>query len=307
MKKECERTRRALPDYLRGHVFKMTRIRIERHLERCVVCRSEFEALRRTEETRQILKDINAPESVVGRVKEGVSSIRRLKTVIYRPLWMAGLVLIAAAVYYYIVTPRQLDIEIERIVKTEPTVSAPTTSVPAVAANAPVTPRGSKKLVPPHAAATPPAPERLVVTITADNDKAAVRRINEIMHGHSQLQQLKFSDSAREVGGSLTANELVIFFNRIRSVAKVSYSRKRFQSFPASEPIPFMMKLVIVPGRSEEPGSIAQPVQKPAEAPAGGTMPAASRAVPPQTPGEARSEAAVPASPETAPSHSTMQ
>jgi len=307
MKKECEQTRRALPDYLRGHVFKMTRIRIERHLERCVVCRSEFEALRRTEETRQILKDINAPEDVVGRVKEGVSSIRRLKTVLYRPLWIAVLVLIAAGVYYYIITPRQLDIEIERIVKTESTVSAPTASGPSAAANAPVTARGSEQPLPPRAAVIPPAPERLVVTITAENDKAAIRRINEIMHEHSQLQQLKFGDSAREVGGSLTASELVTFFNRVSSVAKVSYSRKRFQSFPATEPIPFVMKLVLVTGRSDEAGSVAQPVQKPPEVSAGRTKPAASMTAPQQAPGEVRSEASVPASPETAPSHSTMQ
>jgi hypothetical protein len=305
MRKECEQTRRALPDYLHGHVFKMTRIKIERHLERCVVCRSEFEALRRMEETRQILKDINAPEDVVGRVKEGVSSIRKLKTVLYRPLWMAGLVLIAAGVYYYIITPRQLDVEIERIVKTEATVSAQAASGPPVAANAPVKPRGSEQPLPARAAVTLPAPERLVVTIRAEN--SAIPRINEIMHGHSQLQQLRFGDSAREVVGSLTASELVTFFDRVSTVANVSYSRKRLRSFPATEPIPFVMKLVLVPGRSEEPGSVAQPVQKPPEASVGRTKPAASMTAPPQTPGEVRSEAAVPASPVTAPSHSTMQ
>ncbi len=306
MKNECAKTRRALPDYLHGHVFKMTRIRIERHLERCVVCRSEFEALRRTEETRQILKDINAPEDVVGRVKAGVSSIRKLKTVLYRPLWIAGLVLIAAGLYYYIMTPRQLDVEIERIVKTESTVSAPAAPGPSVAEHAPAKAGGPEQSLPLRAV-TPPAPNRLVVTITAENDKAAIQRINDIVHGHSQLQQLTFSDSVREVGGSLTASELVTFFDRVRSVAKVSYSRKRFRSFPATEPIPFMMKLVLMPVRSREPGSVAQPVQKPSEGSAGRTKPAASMTAPQQTPGEVRPEAAVPASPETASSHSTMQ
>ncbi len=305
MKKECEQTRRAFPDYLRGHVFKMTRLRIERHLERCVVCRSEFEALRRTEETRQILKDIDAPEDVVGRVKEGFSSIRRLKTVLYRPLWMAGLVLVAAGVYYYIITPRQLDVEIERIVKSEATLSAPTASGPPVTANAPVKARGSEQPLPARAAVTPPAPGRLVVTIRAEN--SAIPRINEIMHGHSQLQQLRFSDSAREVGGSLTASELLTFFDRVSTVAKVSYSRKRLRSFPAAEPVSFVMKLVLVPGRSEEPGSVAQPVQTPPPVSAGRTTPAASTSAHPQTPGEVRPEAAVPTSPVTAPSHSTMQ
>jgi len=301
MKKECERTRRALPDYLRGHVFKMTRIRIERHLERCVVCRSEFEALRHTEETRQILKDIDAPEGVVGRVKDGVSSLRRFKMVLYRPLWMAGIVLIAAAVFYYLITPRQLDIEIERIVKTKSTVSAPTTSGLTVTTSLPA------PAPQPRAAAAPPVTERLVVTVTAENDGAAIGRINEIMHGHGQLQQLKFSDSTREIGGSLTADELTTFFGRISSVAKVSYSRKRFHSFAASEPIPFTMKLVLVPKRAEETGSSAQPVHKPAEVTAGHTTSAASTTAHPQKPAEAHSEATAPATPVTAPTHSASQ
>ncbi len=303
MKKECERTRRALPNYLSGHLFKISRIRIERHLEHCVVCRSEFEALRHTEETRQILKDINAPESVVGRVKEGVSSIRKIKKILYRPLWMAGLVLIVAAIGYYFITPRQLDLEIDRIVKTGPSVSAP---LPSASSNLTPTTPGQARSLPLHAAAATPAPARLVVTVTTDDDEAAIRRINEIMGEHGQLQKLKFSGSVREIGGSMAAGDLVIFFSRIRSVAKVSYSRKRLESFPAAEPVPFLMKLVYAPGRRHEPGPPVQPVQKSAEGPAGGAVPAAPVQAPLHKPVEVHSEAGVPSAPETAPSQTAL-
>ncbi len=125
MKKECEETRKALPKYLHGHVFRAERGRIERHLGQCVICRSEFEALRRTEETLQILRDINASGGVVGRVKDGVSALGKIKKLFYHPFWIAGIALVAAAAIYYLMTPRQLALEIDSIVKTEPTTSAP--------------------------------------------------------------------------------------------------------------------------------------------------------------------------------------
>jgi hypothetical protein len=125
MKKECEETRKALPKYLRGLVFRVARGRIERHLGQCVICRSEFEALRRSEETLQILRDINASGGVVGRVKDGVSALGQIKKLFYRPLWIAGIALAAAAVVYYLMTPRQLALEIDRIVQSAPAVSTP--------------------------------------------------------------------------------------------------------------------------------------------------------------------------------------
>jgi hypothetical protein len=125
MKKECEETRKALPKYLHGHVFRAERSRIERHLGQCVICRSEFETLKRTEETQQLLRDINACGGVVGRVKDGVSALGQIKKLFYHPLWIAGIALVAAAVIYYLMTPRQLAVEIDSIVKTEPTSSTP--------------------------------------------------------------------------------------------------------------------------------------------------------------------------------------
>ncbi len=299
MKKICAQTRQALPNYLRGHLFKISKVRIERHLAQCVVCRSEFEALRRTEETRQILKDIDAPEGVVGRVREGVSSIRNVRKILYRPLWMLGIVLAAAAVYYYVVTPRQLDVEIERIIKTEPSASVPLVSGPAATTHPQLTASSSGQPLPLRPAASP-ARERLVITITADDDKEAIRRINDILREHGQLQKLKFSDSDREIGGSLIAKELVTFFGRISSVAKVSYSRKRLESFPVAEPVPFVMKLVIGRHR-EEPGSPAQ-TRPTAETPAGQSMSATPTEAPSREHAGMGSETVVPAPPKTAPS-----
>jgi hypothetical protein len=70
---------------LRGHVFRITRNRIDRHLQTCVVCRSEFEALRRTEETRQILKYVDSPGGVAHRLKEGIFALTKLKKILYGP------------------------------------------------------------------------------------------------------------------------------------------------------------------------------------------------------------------------------
>lgn len=281
MKKECQRTRQALPKYLHGHLFKTSQVRIDRHLQQCVICRSEFEALRRSEETRQILKDIDAPEGVVGRLRESVPSLGKLKKLLYRPLWIMGLVLIAAAIYYYAVTPRQLDLEIEKIVKTAPSATAAVTS--AVSGTTPSTPLAQPASR--HAAAAP-ATEPLVVTITPENDAAAIQRINEIMRGHGQMRKLKFSDAVNEIEGSLTSKELLTLFSRIDPVAKVSYSRKRFKSFKTAEPIPFVLKLKAAP-MPDKSLSPAQPAQESVGAPA--------------------DEAAVPAPLATAPSQSAAR
>lgn len=161
MKKECEETRKALPKYLKGLVFRSERGRIERHLSQCVICRSEFDALRRSEETLQILKDINVSGGVVGRVKDGVSALGKIKKLFYRPLWVAGIALAVAAVVYYLVTPRQLEIEIDRIVQSAPAVSAPAAlSAPASAS----TPSAAAGQSPPAASTVKPktAPHRSV-------------------------------------------------------------------------------------------------------------------------------------------------
>ncbi len=285
-KQECQQTRKKLDRYLHGHVFATERARIGKHLSQCVICRSEFEALKRTEETRQILKDIHASDGVVGRVQDGVSALAKVKKVLYRPLWIAGIVLAAGAVYYYAMKPRQLDIEIENIVKSGPatspsaTVASATPPAPEPPAAKPATPAPANNVrpqTPPPAPA--PIPEPLVVTLKPENDTTAVRRINEVLRGHGQLRTLKFSETVKEVAGSLTAKELLTFFDRIGSAASVSYSRKRMESFPATQPIPFVLKLKAAP---KVPAvSAAEPAAaKPEPASAENRVPSAASSAP---------------------------
>jgi len=280
MKKDCERTRRAFPRYLRGHVFRIERTRIERHLAGCVICRSEFEGLRRADETRRILKDIHISEGIVQQVKDGVATLSGLKKVFYRPLWLAAIALASAGVYYYIVTPRQLDLEIEKIERTAPATTAAlntehlTTST-SMAAKPPVDVK-----VPEVSSAPAAAP--LVVNIIPDNESAAVRQINEVLKGHEQLRGKRFSETVRVVSGSLTAGELEIFFDRIEPVARVSVNRKRLASIASTQPIPFTLKLLAAPKTVEKQPPSPTPVQMsvPAQAPTRTAIPAATETSP---------------------------
>jgi hypothetical protein len=252
MNEECERTRKALPDYLRGHVFRITRNRIDRHLQSCVVCKSEFESLKRMEETRQLLKYIDSPEGVAHRVNQGLAELAKLKKVLYRPLWLAGIALLIAGISYYAVLPRQLDLEIENIVKTAPSTTAP------VAAAVPTreAPVATKPSAAVQGSAPQPAPTRavapLAVNLVPVNETTAIQRINEVMGGHEELRTLKFSETERQLSGSLTAQELLTFFDRMREVAKVRYDRKRFKSFPADQQVPFVLTLKAAAPRAVE-------------------------------------------------------
>jgi hypothetical protein len=274
MKKDCERTRRAFPRYLHGHVFRIERIRIERHLAGCVICRSEFEGLRRADETRRILKDIDLSESIGKRVKDGVVSLSRLQKVFYRPLWLAAIALAAAGVYYYIVTPRQLDLEIEKIVKTEPATTASIS--PASVKTA--TSISTKPVINAQVIEAPSAPVTapLVVNIIPDNENLAVRQINEVLNRQGQLREKKFSETARVVSGSLTAGELEIFIDKIEPVARVNFNRKRLESTSSTQPIPFTLKLLAAPKTVEQHPLSSTPAQMPAptQAPTGTAMPA---------------------------------
>ncbi len=242
MNKECEQTRKALPDYLRGHVFRTTRNRIKRHLEKCAHCKSEFDTLRHVEETRRLLKDVDPPQGVGHRVKEGIFALTKLKKILYRPLWFGGIVLAVAGTYYYAMLPRQLDIEIEKIVKSAPVATFP---VP------PVLKKESLMTTMPAASAqrnvtqAPPAPvvQPLAVSITPDNETSAIQRINGIMGEHGQLKKMKFTETKRELSGKLTEAELLTLFDRLREVSRVRYDHKRFELFPAAQQIPFVLTL----------------------------------------------------------------
>lgn len=281
MKKECVYTRKSLGKYLHGHLFKLQKMRIDRHLRSCVVCRSEFDALRRKEETRLLLKDFAQDGGVLQRVTEGFSGLTRLRKVFYRPLWIALIVVFAAAVYSYMITPRQIDLEIESIVKTAPTGTVHSAAI----ASAPAATAPATKVLPAASSAPAVDPLTVAIAIAPEEENAAIRRINEIMRGHAQLRKNKFSDEVREISGTLTARELQTFFNRIEETGRISYSRKRFESFPGAQQIPFVLKLKLKPAdRSEK--KQAPPVST-ASTPTEIAVPAPPAVAPPaQAPGQ---------------------
>jgi len=258
MDKDCAAIRKLLPRYLRGHVFKLQQVRIKRHLNGCPVCRSEFQALERIADTQRLLRDVHEQEGTVQRLKGGARTISRLTVLFYRPLWLLLIAGAAVLVYINLVAPRQRDVEIENIEKTIPppaVVSAPAATpepVPqpapaaSIAAPAPTPaarpePKAAKPAQTPQQAPAA-ALDPLVVIITPSSENAD-GRVNEVLRGYGQFRKKRFSESVREISGALAADELLEFFGRIERAGKVSYSRKRFSSFPASQPIPFVMKM----------------------------------------------------------------
>lgn len=285
LKKDCERTRKALPDLLRGHVFRITRYRIERHLKQCAICKSEFDALRHVEETSRLLKDIDPPEGVDHLVKEGVFALAKLKKIFYRPLWLAGIVLAVAGIYYYAMLPRQLDIEIENIMGTAPVVTSPTSSVSLetrttvakakaktkakakakakAKTKTKVKTKAKTKRVQKHKPqpVSAPAVQPLAVSITPNNENSAIKRINRVMGEHGRLRNMKFSYVEQKLSGKMTAPELRTFFDRIREVSKVRYNRKVFKSFPVAQKIPFVLTLKAAPKAVETPLLVQEPIR----------------------------------------------
>jgi hypothetical protein len=226
------------------------------------------------EETRQILKYIDSPEGVTHQVKEGFFALAKLKTILYRPLWIAAIALIAAGGYYVSKQPRQLDIEIDSIVKTAPVNTLAVSTGPGAETNmTPTAPAPEPERV------SAPVIEPLAVSITPADDIAAVRRINEVMGAHGQLRKMKFSDNERELSGNLTAKELLVLFSRIEPVAKVRYSRKRFEALPAARQIPFVLTLKAASKANGKPLSSQKPETR---APANTNVSVQQEAVPPQ-------------------------
>ncbi len=271
MKKECVATRKLLRKYLHGHLFKLQKIKVERHLKSCVVCSSEYQALKREGETRQILKDITPPEGIVQQLKERASSLARLKKLLYRPLWLAAIVGIVVLVSINLASRRR-DLEIENLEK-----SLPPAAPMAAVASAPTGTRGAVPVQPapvlPAAAPSPahrpvpeaPSVEPVVVTITPENEQAAIRRLNEVMRGHGSLWKQQFSDTVHEISGSLTGKEMLTFCNRIESAGKVTYSRKKSEFVQSVNPVPFIVKLKPASKISGPPAQAEPKVYKPAE------------------------------------------
>jgi hypothetical protein len=265
MNKECEHTRRSLRKYLHGHLFMPEQMKIERHLKKCVVCSSEFQALKRAAETRRYIKDITPPEGIVQRVKAGVSALSWLKKVLYHPLWVAGIIAVAALAYFYAVTPHRHDSEFEGAGAPSGTAIPPvpaTLPAPGAGLKATSAAPGPKKTAPEPAPASPNI-EPLAVTLSVYDEQSAVRRINEVMKGHATLQGQRFTDTVKEISGNLTARELLTFFTRIENAGKIHYSQTRLASFPAAAPLPFVLRLKVVPRPEERP--VPQPPDKPAQ------------------------------------------
>jgi hypothetical protein len=185
----------------------------------------------------------------------------------YRPLWLILIIGLATVVYLNIFAPHR-DIEIENIERSLPP-AAPAASSPS---GTPALASSSTVSAPVHEAAVPvepgkqtesaPALEPLVITITPASEQA-VRQINELLRGHGQLRKMKFTDSVRELSGTLTARELLAFFNRIDEAGKVTYSRKRFESYPVAASIPFVMKMKPAPKPVEQTTRPAPPAAAP--------------------------------------------
>ncbi|HXY54487.1 MAG TPA: hypothetical protein VEM40_07440 [Nitrospirota bacterium] len=280
MKKECAYTRKSLQKYLHGHLFMPEQIRIERHLRSCVMCYTEFQALKQAAEAKQYLKDITPPEGVVQRVKAGVSGLSKLKKILYRPLWMTGIIAVLVLVYIYAVTPPRRDLEIENLQKPDSADSAPSSTSPAVSpdqtALAPVTNETTTIKAP---ASRPNQVVRhlepLQVSMTVTNEEAAIQKINEAMRGYRELGKKRFSGSVREISGSLNSRELLSFFSQIESEGKIGYSRTRLNAFPSDQPVPFVMILKVASPVAERPSQPAQPAASPAEA-ASSTEPASA-------------------------------
>jgi len=285
MKKECEQTRKTLRRYLRGHVYAVERKRIEQHLATCPLCSSEFQSLKRSDETTQFLRDITPPEGLAGRAQRGVSALASARKILYRPLWVLGALAVGYLMYHFVVAPYLQEQEREwrelsapsKAGSEQPASVAPTTavtaptSIPAAptppAAISPAALPAAPKAVAPAAPAKKPNP--LMVTITVEDERAAMRRLNEVMRGHGVLRTQRFTDAEKEVSGELTPKELMTLFGRIEAAGRITYSRKRFEAAPSAELLPFVLKLAVAPRTAAPaggPGTAAvRPEPKPAE------------------------------------------
>ncbi len=265
MKRECTYTRKHLSRYLAGHLFVWQRRRVGRHLALCRVCSSEFDAIRRIDETRRILRDIAPAEGFGRTLKAGSASLEALRRLLYRPFWLGLVVAAAVAAYAYVINPLLHDPDLERLDAPAPP-AAPAERAPQSAPS--VTP----VVEPKKAAAPSPAVSPLEITITVEKEKerASVRQINEAMKEHPQLRSMRFSDSTREISGSLTSSDLYTFFSRIEGTGKVTYKRSRLAKAGEGDLVPFVMRLRTVTAPITPAGAqpAEQPVDKPVEKPA---------------------------------------
>lgn len=267
MKKECERTRRMLRRYSRGHVFAPERKRIEQHLSACPHCATEYQSLKRVDETTQFLREITPVEGVAETVRMGVAKASGIRKVLYRPLWLITVIAFVVAGYFLVLVPSRERQEQEWRELSSPAV--PDASKGPAAPPPPAAAEAKKQPEPALQAARDP----LAVTVTVDDEAAAMRSINDVMRGHGVLRTKRFSETVKEISGDLTAKELLTFFNRIAPYGRVSYSSRRLEEFSAALPLPFVIRLrqaprPAAPSAPPVTGEPAAPPQPSAGAPA---------------------------------------
>ena len=260
MKKECTYTRAHLQRYLRGHLFKPQQMRIERHLSSCVLCRSELDSFRRIGETRQIIRDMTPPESVAERVREGLSVLSGIKKILFRPLWLGASIGAIAVAYVYVINPLLHDPDLEKLDAGAP----PPPAVTAAPAQPTPSPEPKRPATAPAAASSRMDPLVVTITIQRENEKVSVQLINDAMKEHALLTAMRFSESVREISGSLTPDELYTFFNRIQGAGKITYKRSRLASVGRGELLPFVMRLQAVAAPARQHAEL--PAEKPADA-----------------------------------------
>ena len=265
MRKECAQTSKSLSKYLLGHLFKTEQRKIERHLKKCAFCSTELEALRQAAETKRLLRDITPPDGVVQRVKEGVSGLSRFKKLLYRPLWIAGIIAAVVLVYLSLLVPNHAPVKQGTDEMQQNPAEAP------VPENVSKTADHNENTSARTATIHDPSVKPLIVTITVSNSTRSRSRINGIMQGHELLRTMRFTNTVKEISGNLTGKELITFFNRASTAGRIRYSRSHFRSFPTAQPIPFVIRLRQAPGRTITPdvkqaaSSSPKAVKKPAE------------------------------------------
>jgi hypothetical protein len=256
-----------LPRYLKGHLFLPQQKRVERHLAECAVCRSQFDALRRINETQELLQYLLPQKGIAGHVKTGVSRLSGVRKLFFRPLWLAAVVIAAVVLHVYVIRPFLHDPDLEKLdagsaIPSAEQVKAGPVTIPMPTPAAPE---------PKAQAAAAPATDPLVVTITLvkENEMAGIRMINDAMKEHALLKSMQFSDKVREISGTLTPDELTIFFSRIQGAGKITYKRSRLAA-ARGELLPYIMRLqaISAPPQAAAEHPVSRPADKPSDIPA---------------------------------------
>jgi hypothetical protein len=89
------------------------------------------------------------------------------------------------------------------------------------------------------------------------------------MKEHALLKSMQFSDKVREISGTLTPDELTIFFSRIQGAGKITYKRSRLAA-ARGELLPFIMRLqaISAPPQAAAEHPVSRPADKPSDIPA---------------------------------------